>query len=232
MGFRGKLRPIFVNEPDPNIRFPLSPLMDFERANKERQLGKISQEVHTIDLNLTTRSNLISICSIKTALLLERNGSRIYSGQNCLTSHRWILFCHRPLIQSSTTATARLPWQRPSSLLQDSKVFRYTGGFGFFATLLASTTMTKRYIKGCVHFVYTPNFWCSLKYCQAARKGGLFCSWLLWAVKWTPGMLVASTGLLRDNATSRLVNGQVFRWPGELAPRKPKFSDIPLFTAL
>jgi len=43
MGFRGKLRPISVNDPDPNTGFPLPLLKDFEQANKERRLGKISQ---------------------------------------------------------------------------------------------------------------------------------------------------------------------------------------------
>lgn len=42
MEFRGKLHPVFVNDPDPNNGFSLSLLMDFEQANKERRLGKIS----------------------------------------------------------------------------------------------------------------------------------------------------------------------------------------------
>lgn len=43
MGFRGKLPPIFVSDPDPNIGFPLSPLMDFEQANKKEDLGKLAR---------------------------------------------------------------------------------------------------------------------------------------------------------------------------------------------
>ena len=73
----------------------------------------------------------LSICPIKSTLLPERNGSRNYSAHNCLISHRWDSLCHRPSKQSSTTAMARLPWQRPSSLPQHGKVLRYTGAWDF-----------------------------------------------------------------------------------------------------
>lgn len=131
MGFRGKLPPFFFMSLIQILDSHCILWWTSNRQIKKEDSKKIShifyseaeERKSTIDFHFTTHR---SICPIKKALLLERNGSRHYSEHNYLTWYRSALFCHRPLIESSTTpidfhgkdpTDSSLPW--------DSKVFSY-----------------------------------------------------------------------------------------------------------
>lgn len=230
MGFRGKLPPFFFMSLIQILDSHCILWWTSNRQIEKEDLKKIShifysdaeERKYTIDFHFTTHR---SICPIKKALLLERNGSRHYSEHNYLTWYRSALFCHRPLIESSTTpidfhgkdpTDSSLPW--------DSKVFSYAEDSHFIQCFwhLLPQQKDKDWV---VPILCTlQNSGALQNIARLLGKNIVFCfffdSWLFCSVQWTPGMLLASTGLQRDSASSQLVNGQALNWPGVLAPRK------------